>query len=99
MTTRKKLSPIKESSGEKKTFKRKYKTTKSKTNPKELLKKNIKVLLTASSFYRRTKKAPRIDGHGDKIKLPLARKSRKKRNKRKSRKKKKRKSRKKKKKC
>ncbi|MAR51028.1 MAG: hypothetical protein CML42_07870 [Rhodobacteraceae bacterium] len=77
--TRKKLSPIKERAGEKKTFKRKYKTTKSKTNPRALLKKNIKVLLTASSFYRRTKKAPKTDGHGKKIKLPVvARKSRKK---------------------
>jgi len=95
MTTRK-LSPIKENSGEKKTFKRKYTVKTSQTDPKALLKKNIKVLLTSSDYDRRTKKAPKIDGHGNKTRLPLGRKSRKK-NKRKSRKKKKRKSRKKKK--
>jgi hypothetical protein len=98
MTTRKKLSPVKEKSTEGKAFKRKYTIKVTKTNPMKLLKK-LRPFLTASSYDRRTKKAPRRDGHGNKTKLPLARKSRKKRNKIKKRNKTIRKRKKKKKKC
>ena len=88
MTTRK-LSPIRENSGEKKTFKTKYSVKTSQTDPNALLKKKRRVL-TSSDYNRRTKKAPTIDGHGNKTRLPLGKKSRKKK-KRNSRKKKKRK--------
>tara|TARA_B100001741_G_C16488810_1_gene568673 strand:+ start:109 stop:393 length:285 start_codon:yes stop_codon:yes gene_type:complete len=84
MPTRKRLSPVKEKSTEGKAFKRKYTVKVSKTNPIKLLKK-LRPLLTASSYDRRTKQAPRKDGHGNKVKLPVGRKSRKKRKKRKKR--------------
>lgn len=78
MPTRKRLSPVKEKTTEGKAFKRKYTIKVSKTNPIKLLKK-LRPLLTASSYDRRTKQAPRKDGHGNKVKLPVGRKSRKKR--------------------
>ena len=85
MPTRKRLSPVKEKTTEGKAFKRKYTVKVSKTNPIKLL-KMLRPLLTASSYDRRTKPAPRKDGHGIKVKLPVGRKSRKKRKKRKKRK-------------
>uniref|UniRef100_A0A6C0CLZ3 Uncharacterized protein n=1 Tax=viral metagenome TaxID=1070528 RepID=A0A6C0CLZ3_9ZZZZ len=84
MPTRKRLSPVKEKTTEGKAFKRKYTIKVTKTNPIKLLKK-LRPLLTASSYDRRTHLAPKNDGHGNRVKLPLGRKSRKKRRKKRKR--------------
>ena len=83
MPTRKRLSPVKEKSTEGKAFKRKYTIKVTKTNPIKLLKK-LRPLLTARSYDARIYLAPKKDGHGNKVKLPLARKSRRKMRKKRS---------------